>query len=335
MAMASKTKGSQPDHLEQPVVVRSQTRGGRLVSSVKRQWVFYTMMIPGMFLLILFCYVPMPGIILAFKDYSPRDGIFGSAWMNPWYKNFEFFFKSDTAKTVTMNTIVYNLIEGVTVTVCSIALAIMFFELKNKYASGFYKGAILLPTFLSWIVIQYIFYSLLSPDRGIVNHILTSLGKDPLEWYSNPTYWRVILPLAYLWKNVGYYSVFYIAAIAGINTDYYEAAQLDGANKWQQILHITLPLLRPTVIILCLLWVGKIFSGGFGDWNGFMNITNDSSMLYSASDVIDTYVYRALKKMNDYGMSTAVGLYQSVVGFFMVLLSNFIIKKIDPDSAMF
>lgn len=337
--MASKTVGqkkaakktSEPD---QPTLL-NQTRTGRFISSFKRQWVFYTMMIPGLFLIILFCYIPMPGVILAFKDYSPRDGIFGSAWMDPWYKNFEFFFKSDTAFRITFNTILYNLIEAVTVTVGAIALAIAFFEIKSKFASSFYKGSILLPTFLSWIVIQYIFWALLSPDRGIVNHVLTALGKSPMEWYSNPVYWRVIMPLAYLWKNIGYYSVFYIAAIAGIGTDFYEAAQLDGANKWQQIKNITLPLLRPTIVVLLLLWVGKIFNGGFGDWNGFMNISNDSTLLYPATDVIDTYVFRALKRMNDYGMSTAVGLYQSIVGFILVVASNFVIKKIDPDSAMF
>lgn len=307
----------------------------RFKSAFRRQWQFYTMMIPALFLLILFCYVPMPGIILAFKDYSPRDGIFGSEWIDPWYKNFEFFFKSDTAKTVTFNTIFYNVVEAVAVTVCALALAILLVEIKNKFFAGIYKGAILLPTFLSWVVIQYIVFALLSSDRGIVNDIITANGGESIEWYSVPGYWRFLLPFAYLWKNVGYYSVFYVAAIAGINSDYYEAAQLDGASKWQQIWHITLPLLRPTVIILCLMWVGKVFSGGLGDWNGFMNITNNSSILYSTTDVIDTYVYRALKGMGDYGMSSAVNLYQSVIGFILVVASNAVIKKIDPDSAMF
>lgn len=307
------------------------SKGSGLVSAFKRQWVFYTMMFPGLFFILLLCYVPMPGVVLAFKDYNAVDGIFGSAWIDPWYKNFEFFFKSDAARTITFNTIFYNLIQGVTVTVFAIALAIMLFEIKNKYISATYKGAILLPTFLSWIVIQYIVFALLSVDRGIVNQ---ALGQE-IQWYSEPSYWRFILPFAYLWKNVGYYSVFYVAAIAGISSDYYEAAQLDGANKWQQIRKITLPLLSPTIIILCLLWVGKIFSGGFGDWNGFLNLTNDSGPLYPASDVIDTYVFRALKRLNDYGMSTAVGLYQSLVGLVLVVASNMVIKKIDPESAMF
>ena len=137
------------------------------------------------------------------------------------------------------------------------------------------------------------------------------------------------------WKNIGYYSVLYMAAIAGINTDYYEAAQLDGASKWQQIWNITLPLIKPTVIVLSLLWVGKVFNGGLGDWQGFYSLPNNSGPLYSATDVIDTYVYRALSTLGDYGMSTAVGLYQAMVGFILVLISNKIIKRIDPDSALF
>ena len=143
------------------------------------------------------------------------------------------------------------------------------------------------------------------------------------------------MPLAYVWKNIGYYSVLYVAAIAGINTDYYEAAQLDGATKWQQIRYITLPLIKPTVIVLSLLWVGKLFNGGLGDWNGFYTLPNDAGALYSATDVIDTYVYRSLSTIGDYGMSAAVGLYQSIVGFVLVLISNKVIKKVDPDSALF
>ncbi len=297
----------------------------------KKQAPFYVMMAPGLFMIALLFYAPMVGIILAFKDFNPVDGIFKSPWMDPWYKNFEFFFKSDTVKTVTFNTLFYNMLELVLVTVCAMALAILLNELKGKVSSTIYKGAILLPTFLSWIVIQYILFSLLSVDRGIVNHVL---GQE-IYWYSEPKYWRFIMPLAYVWKNIGYYSVLYMAAIAGINTDYFEAAQLDGAGKWQQIKNITLPLIRPTMIVLILLWVGKFFNGGFGDWNAFYTLPNNSGALYQATDVIDTYVYRALKSLGDYDMSTAAGLYQSVVGFILILASNLVIKKIEPDSALF
>lgn len=293
------------------------------------------MMTPGLALIALLCYVPMGGVILAFKNYNPVDGIIGSEWMNPLFKNFEFFFKSDTARIVTLNTLFYNLLEAVLITVCAVALAIMLNEVGNKFVSASYKGAILLPTFLSWVVIQYIVFGLFSVDRGIVNHVITGMGGEEIYWYSEPAYWRIIMPLAYLWKNVGYYSVLYVAAIAGINTDYYEAAQLDGASKWQQIKCITLPLIKPTVIVLSLLWVGKLFNGGLGDWNAFYTLPNDAGALYKATDVIDTYVFRSLKKINDYGMTTAVGLYQSTIGFFLVLVSNAVIRKIDPDSALF
>lgn len=297
----------------------------------KRQAPFYVMMAPGLIMITLLFYCPLPGLLMAFKDFHPKKGILGSPWMDPWYKNFEFFFKSDSAKQVTFNTLFYNLLELVLVTVCAMAIAIALNEIKGKVSTTVYRGAILLPYFLSWIVIQYILFSLLSVDRGIVNNFL---GHE-IYWYSEPKYWRVILPLAYLWKNIGYYSVLYTAAIAGINTDYYEAAQLDGASKWQQIKSITLPLIKPTCIVLILMWVGKFFNGGFGDWNAFYTLPNNSGALYSATDVIDTYVYRSLRTLGDYGMSTAAGLYQSIVGFILILGSNLVIKKIDPDNALF
>ena len=307
----------------------------RTLRSARRQVPFYFMMAPGLIFITILFYIPMAGVIIAFKDYNARDGIFGSPWMDPLFKNFEFFFKSDAARTVTFNTLFYNLIEGVAVTLCALAIAILLSEVKNKVTSATYKGSILLPTFLSWIVIQYILFSLLSVDRGIINSTITANGGEAIYWYSEPSYWRFILPIAYLWKNVGYFSVLYVAAIAGINPDYYEAAQLDGASKWQRIKHITLPLLKPTVIVLSLLWVGKLFNGGLGDWNGFYTLPNDAGALYPATDVIDTLVFRSLKKVNDYGMASAVGLYQAVVGFFLVLISNYIIKKKDPDNALF
>lgn len=316
-----------------PNVPKSGTRsaGARFLRAARKQFPFYVMMLPGLAALFVLCYLPMPGIILAFKNYKAKQGIWGSEWMDPLFKNFEFFFKSDTAWTVTANTIGYNILEMVLVTVGALALAILLNEVSNRFVSATYKGIILLPTFLSWIIIQYIFFGFLSVDKGILNSVL---GTE-ISWYSEPSYWRFIMPLAYLWKNIGYYSVLYVAAIAGISGEYFEAAELDGATKWQQIRYVTLPLLKPTVIVLSLLWVGKLFNGGLGDWNGFYTLPNNSGALYSATDVIDTYVYRALKTLNDYGMSTAVGLYQSVVGLVLVVLSNGLIRKIDPDSALF
>jgi putative aldouronate transport system permease protein len=269
---------------------KGQKKCKKMKKSLKRQLPFFIMMAPGIVLITVLSYFPMPGIILAFKDYSPRNGIFGSEWIHPLYKNFEFFFVSGAAKTVTLNTITYNIIEMISVTVCALALAILLNEVKNKRISAFYKGAILIPTFLSWVVIQYILFSFLSVDRGIVNKAITAMGGEAIYWYSEPIYWRFIIPFAYLWKNMGYYSVLYVAAIAGINSDFFEASQLDGATKWQQIKYITLPLIRPTIIVLSLLWVGKLFNGGLGDWSAFYTLTNDAGAVYNATDVIDTYV---------------------------------------------
>lgn len=311
--------------------MKKRNKAMRRKVPLKRQLPFYIMMAPGLLLIALLFYCPLPGILIAFKDFNPNDGILGSPWMDPWFKNFEFFFKSDTARIVTFNTIFYNILEMLLVTLGAVTLAILLNEVKGKVSSTIYKGAILLPTFLSWIVIQYILFALLSVDRGIINN---SFGMD-IAWYSEAGYWRFIMPLAYMWKNIGYYSVLYMAAIAGINTDYYEAAQLDGATKWQQIKKITLPLIKPTIIVLSLLWVGKLFNGGLGDWNAFFSLPNNSGALYRTTDVIDTYVYRSLRTLGDYGMSTAAGLYQSLMGLVLVFGANTVIKKVDPDSALF
>ena len=268
------------------------------------------------------------GIVIAFKDYNPNLGITGSPWAG--LKNFEFFFKSDVAFRVTFNTIFYNVISMIIGPLLAVTVAILLNEIKSKVSTAIYKGAILLPTFISWVIIQYIMYALMNPDRGI----LSSVFGVSTNFYMEPSYWRIIMPLVYLWKGFGYSSVLYVAAISGINTDYYEAAQLDGATRWQKIYHITLPLLKPTIMILMLMSVGGIFKGGGGDWQGFITATNNSGMLYPTTDVIDSYVYRALRTLNDYGMSSAAGLYQSIVGFVLVLTTDRIIHRIDPDSSM-
>lgn len=178
-------------------------------------------------------------------------------------------------------------------------------------------------------------YALLSPDQGVMNSIRKSFGLEEIQWYGEPLYWRFIMPLAFILKSVGYTSVVYVAALLGISSDYYEAAEIDGANKWQKARHITIPLLMPVVIILLLLSLGKIFNGGLGDWGAFYNLPRESGILFSTTDVIDTYVFRSLRTVNDIGMSSAVGLYQSVVGFVLVLITNFLVKKYDSDSSLF
>ena len=239
-------------------VMDKQRKRRRALTTIRRQIPYYILMFPGFLCLAIFCYLPMPGILVAFKDYNWREGILGSPWMNPIWKHFEFFFKSDVALRVTFNTIFYNVIGMIIGPLLAITVAILLNEIKSKVTSAIYKGAILLPTFISWVIVQYIMYALMNPGRGI----LSSTFGVTTNFFMEPSYWRVIMPLVYLWKGFGYSSVLYVAAISGINTDYYEAAELDGASRWKKIWNITLPFLKPTFVILMLMSVGGIFRGG-------------------------------------------------------------------------
>ncbi|AZN43156.1 ABC transporter permease [Paenibacillus albus] len=300
---------------------------------IGKHWTFYTMILPGLLFLIIFNYMPMFGVVIAFKDYNPIAGVWGSKWNG--LQNFEFFFKSDALWRVTFNTIFYNLLIMVLVTSIAIVFAILLQETGGRYRSGIYKSLMLLPFFLSWIVGDYIAYSLLNPDQGLLNQIREFFGYSAIDWYGEPSHWRIIMPIAYLLKSVGYSSVVYVAAVTGISSDYYEAADIDGASKLQKARFITIPLLMPVVIILSLLSLGKIFNGGLGDWGAFFTLPRESGILFSTTDVIDTYVFRALRGVSDIGMSSAVGLYQAVVGLIMVLATNYLVKKYDPESSLF
>ncbi|WP_082614741.1 ABC transporter permease [Paenibacillus sp. Soil787] len=303
------------------------------LKEIFRRWPFYVMALPGLLYFIIFSYLPMFGAVIAFKDYNPVKGVWGSKWIG--FKNFEFFFKSDAVWRVTFNTIFYNLIIMLMVTMISVVFAILLQETGSRLRTALYKSVMLLPFFLSWVVGEYIVYALLSPDQGVMNGIRRTLGLEEIQWYGEPLYWRFIMPLAFILKSVGYTSVVYVAALLGISSDYYEAAEIDGANKWQKARYITIPLLLPVVIILLLLSLGKIFNGGLGDWGAFYNLPRESGILFSTTDVIDTYVFRSLRTVNDIGMSAAVGLYQAVVGFVLVLFTNFLVKKYDSDSSLF
>lgn len=290
----------------------------------------YLMMLPGILFIIIFNYAPMAGLIIAFKNYNSVKGIFASEWVG--FKNFEFFFTSQDALRVTINTIFYNAVFISSGLVVSLAFAIMLNETKNKALSKLYQSSMLIPYFLSWVVVGYLSYALLNVDYGFINSILITLGKEPIQWYAEPGYWRVILPLANLWKSVGYSTVIYLAGITSIDTEFYEAAKIDGATKLQQIFKVTIPLLTPLIVILTLLAVGRIF---YTDFGLFYNIPRETGILFRTTDVIDTYVFRSLRTMGDVGMSSAMGLYQSVVGFILVLSSNLIVKRINPENALF
>lgn len=286
--------------------------------------------LPGIVYLIINNYMPMFGVFLAFKDYDFVKGIFGSDWCG--FKNFKYLFSQD-AFAITRNTILYNLAFIVFGTMAAIIIAIMLCELGEKIRVKFFQASLLLPNLLSWVVIAFIGYAFLNSDTGFINNTLIKMfGGEPIAWYTTSKYWPVILIIVYLWKNAGYNSIIYMASISGIDKSIFEAARIDGATKMQQILHITLPMLKPTVVIMTLMAVGRIF---YSDFGLFYQVPMNSGALYDVTQTIDTYVYHGLMELNDVGMSAAAGLYQSVIGFILVITANGIVRKVDGDNALF
>lgn len=287
--------------------------------------------LPGIVYLLINNYIPIMGLFLAFKDYSFMKGIFGSDWCG--FDNFKFLFATKDAWVMTRNTMLYNLAFIVLGTVISIMIAIMLCELGKRLRVKFFQASLLLPNLLSWVVIGLVAYAFLNADSGFINNtIMDALGKEHVSWYTYPKVWPVILIVVYLWKNAGYQSIVYMASISGIDASMYEAAALDVATKMQQIFKITLPLLKPTVITLTLMSIGRIF---YSDFGLFYQVPQNSGALFGVTQTIDTYVYRGLMELNNVGMSAAAGFYQSVVGFILVLIANTVVRKVDPDNALF
>ena len=275
--------------------------------------------------------LPMFGIVIAFKKLNFAKGILASPWCG--LKNFEFLFKSSTAFTMIRNTICYNVLWLILGHVLAIASAILLNEITNRFRARFYQSVILLPYLMSWVVVSYLVFAFLSADTGMFNNsILKPLGIAPVNWYSESKYWPFILTFVNHWKNNGYTMIVYFASIVGISQDYYEAAMLDGATKWQQIKHITIPQLVPTIITLMILSVGRIFASDFGL---FYQIPRNTGALYNATQTIDVYVYNALMQRSDYGMASAASVFQSIVGFLMVMVTNAIVRKVSRENAMF
>lgn len=286
--------------------------------------------LPGILYLLINNYIPMFGVFLAFKDYDLVGGIFGSPWCG--LKNFEYLFKAD-AWLIMRNTILYNLGFIVFGTTAAIGVAILMFELVKKVRIKFFQSALLLPNLLSWVVIAFLGFAFLNSDTGFINNsIIAFFGGDKVSWYSTSKYWPVILTVVYLWKSVGISSIIYMASISGIDYSIFEAAKIDGATKLQQIKYITLPMLKPTIIILTLMAIGKIF---YSDFGLFYQVPMNSGALFDATQTIDTYVYRGLMELNDVGMSAAAALYQSVIGFVLIIAANAFVKKVDSDNALF
>ncbi len=286
--------------------------------------------LPGILWFFVFSYIPMVGIILAFKKFNYTKGLFGSEWNG--FDNFKLLFASNDAFIIIRNTVLYNLVFILLGTVFSIILAIMLETVTKKYLIKAYQTVLLLPHFISWVVVGFAVIGLLTYEGGIINSLISAFGGKKIMWYSETKPWPFIMVIAYLWKQVGYNTLFYYGSILGIDASLYEAAKVDGANKLQQIRHITLPMLRPTICVLLITSIGRIMKGDFGL---FYYIPNNTGALYAVTDIMDTYVYRMLRVVGDLGVSSAIALFQSVVGFVIVIIANAIIKKIDEDSAMF
>lgn len=302
-------------------------RGARL----RRFIPLYIMMLPGLAYLIINNYLPMFGLSIAFKDINYAKGIWGSDWVG--LKNFEYLFKTTDAYIITRNTLLYNAVFIVLGLLIAIAIAILLNEIRSKMARGFYQSVILLPYLISIILVSYLVYAMLSVDAGFINKtILPMLGLDPISWYLEPKYWPYILTIVHIWKGAGYSCIIFLAAILSIDREYYEAAELDGATKWMQIRKITFPMITPIITMLTLLGIGRIF---YSDFGLFYQVPMNSGALYETTNVIDTYVFRGLMQLGDIGMSAAAGFYQSLVGFILVLVSNYIVRRFDKDNALF
>lgn len=300
-----------------------------MIKDLKKHWHLLLLALPGMILLFLFAYLPLCGLVIAFKSYNYQQGLFFSPWCG--LDNFKFLFASSNTLMIVRNTLGYNFFFIFGGLVIAVAVALMFNELTNARLSKVYQTISIMPYFLSWVIVSYIGLTLLDTN-GMINSIMQAMGMQKIDFYSNVQFWPAILIIAGEWKGIGYSSVLYLACICGIPKDYYEAAVLDGASKWQQIKYITIPSLKQMMIITTILSLGHIFNSDFGL---FYQMPQNQGLLYNATETIDVYVYNALTSMNNLNMSAAGSVFQSVVGFITIFLTNAIVRKVDNENALF
>ncbi len=297
---------------------------------VKKNKVLLLMLLPAVLFFVIFSYIPMIGIIIAFKSFDYNAGVFSSPWVG--LENFKFLFLSGNLLEVVKNTVLYNIAFIIINNFFEITLAIMLAELGGKYFKKIAQSLTFLPYFLSWVVVGAIVYNLFNYETGFLNGLLKSLNIDPVNLSNYPIAWIFIIIVICLWKNIGYGSVVYLAAVTSIDTQMYEAAEIDGANIFSRIRYITIPSLTPTIIILVLLSMGQIFRG---DFSMFYQIVGGNSLVYSTTDVIDTFVTRSLLETREFGMSASAGLLQSVLCFIIISVVNFVVRRVDKDYALF
>lgn len=310
--------------------VTKNKKKNSFVKNLKKNKSLLLMIMPTVIFFFVMSYIPMGGIIIAFKAYNYRDGIFGSPWIG--FENFRFFFIGGKAYRVTFNTFAYNIAFIFTGLIVNISAAIFLSELRNRYFKRICQSLLFLPYFISWVVVAAFVYNIFNYEFGVLNTFLKSIGKQPVNVHIMPAAWKYILVLVHIWKNTGYGSVVYLAAIMGIDKELYEAADIDGATIFQRIRHITIPCLVPQIVTLTLLNIGKVFRGNF---SMFYQVTGNNPLLHDATDVIDTFVFRSLMDLQEVGMAAAVGLYQSVLCFIIINIVNYLVKKYQSEYALF
>lgn len=301
---------------------------GKLQRSIKKHRSLFLLGLPGLLFVAVVYYLPMFGIVLAFKDFDYAKGIWGSNWNG--LENFRFFFTSQDALRVTRNTLGLNLLFIAVNMVAALLVAVMLYCLSRRLVK-FFQTVLFFPYFLSWVVVGLLAFVFLNPSEGVFNQLLLSLGYQDIAWYAEAKHWPFILTFFYVWKNLGYNAIIFYTGLLGLDKGYFEAAAIDGASHTKQIIKIAIPLIAPLIITLTILSIGKIL---YSDFGLFYFVPRNSGLLYSVTDVIDTYVYRGLKG-GDIGMSAAVGFYQSIVGFALVLITNLIVRRINPENSIF
>ena len=306
----------------------AQKKKSRRRAEIRKTIPLFLMMLPG--LVYLFCnnYLPMFGILIAFKKVNFSIGILQSPWVG--FQNFEFLFKTKDAWTMIRNTVCYNVVFISLGLVISVAIAILMAEISSRKIAKVIQPIICFPSMVSAVILSFLVYGFLSNAYGFIN--TTILKDNPINWYASAQYWPFILTIVHFWQSSGQSSIIYMASIGGIDKGLYESARLDGANKMQQIWNITLPMLRPMIILMTLMSIGRIFNSDFGL---FYQVPLGQGLLTSTTQTIDTYVYRALLELNNVGMSSAASVFQAIIGFLLVVISNAIVRKVDNENALF
>lgn len=301
-----------------------------LLAMKNRHTALYLMALPGVAYFLVFHYIPMTGLVLAFKEFRAALGIFGSPWVG--FKNFRFLVISGALGRVTFNTLLYNLVFFFSNDVLAVITAIFISEMTRRMHQKVYQSILFLPYFLSYVILGVFAYNLMNYESGVITSVLRSFGAEPIDFYNLPRLWYAIIPAFNIWKWIGYTSIIYMAAIVGIDQEQFEAARIDGASTWQRVRHIIVPAIIPTFTILFLFRVGQMMRGQF---DLFYNLIGNNSPLYPTTDVIDTFVFRALVNNFDIGIGSATGMFQSVFGLILILVVNAFVRKINRENALF